>query len=226
MKIRILFPMLAIMSMILFISCSDSGTDPKPMSKAMVNVVHASPDAPGVDLLVDDAVAGTNLMFPNYTGYLEVNAGLRNIKVNVTGTDQTAIEANLDLMKNVYYSVFATGKVANIAPLVLEDNLATPADGKAHVRFIHLSPDAPAVDITLTDGTVVFGDVEFLEVIDFTPLDAATYDLQVRLQGTDTVVLELSGITLMNQNIYTVFAKGLVAGTDMMALGAEIIVNN
>jgi len=30
-------------------------------------VVHASPDAPGVDLLVDGAVVGTNLTFPNNT---------------------------------------------------------------------------------------------------------------------------------------------------------------
>ena len=108
----------------------------------------------------------------------------------------------------------------------MEDNLTAPASGKAHVRFIHLSPDAPAVDITLTDGTVVFGDYIFKEASAFTPLNAATYNLQVRLAGTSTVVLELPNIALTAGKIYTVFAKGFVGGTGTQALGAQIIVNN
>jgi hypothetical protein len=47
----------------------------------------------------------------------------------------------------------------------------------------------------------------------------------VRLAGTETVVLNLSGIALSNGSIYTVFAKGFVSGTGAQALGAEIIVN-
>ena len=227
MKTRKILSVLAIFTFAVFMGCDEDGNPvvPNPL-KSNVMVVHASPDAPGVDLLVDDAMAGTNLTFPNNTGYLKVEAGTHNVKVNVTGTDQTVIEADLELTRRNYYSVFATDVVADLTPLVLEDNLSAPAEGKAHVRFIHLSPNAPAVDITLTDGTIVFGDVEFQEVIDFTPLDAATYDLQVRVQGTDTVVLELPGIELMNGSIYTVFAKGLVGETGDKALGAEIIVNN
>ena len=126
----------------------------------------------------------------------------------------------------INYSVFAVDPVANITPLVIVDDLTAPAMGNAHVRFIHLSPDAPAVDITTTDGTVVFGNYEFKDYSDFTPLPAGSYDLQVRLAGTDTVVLELNGIAVADGNIYTVFAKGFVSGTGTQALGAEIIVNN
>lgn len=226
---------LKVLSLYLFIfvssfilsSCSDD--DEKivtpPVEKSKVLVTHASPDAPGVDLLVDNTVAGTNLTFPNNTGYLEVNSGTRNIKVNVTGTSTTALEANLNLSTDKNYSVFAVNNVASIEAVVLEDNLTTPASGKAHIRFIHLSPDAPAVDITLTSGTVVFGDYIFKEASAFTPLDAGTYDLQVRLAGTSTVVLDLPGINLTAGKIYTVFAKGLVSGSGTQALGAQIIVN-
>ena len=204
----------------------NSYVDLTTIGSANVMVVHASPDAPGVDLLVDDAVSGTNLTFPNNTGYLAVSAGMHNIKVNVTGTAATVIEADLDLMKDVNYSVFAVDSVANIGALVIEDDLTAPAGGFAHVRFIHLSPNAPAVDITLTDGTVVFGDRSFKEYTPFTPLAAGTYGLQVRLQGTSTVVLELGNITVADGMIYTVFAKGFVGGVGDQALNAEIIVNN
>ncbi len=112
-----------------------------------------------------------------------------------------------------------------IEAVVLEDNLTTPASGKAHVRFIHLSPNAPAVDITTNTGAVVFGNYVFKQASAFTPLDAGTYDLQVRLAGTSTVVLDLSGISLTAGKIYTVFAKGLVGGQGTQSLGAQIIVN-
>jgi hypothetical protein len=230
MKIRNLFLALAVtFTGFTFLGCDDETTPVSPsptQSNSFVKVVHASPDAPGVDLLVDNTIAGTNLTFPNNTGYLSVNSGTRNIKVNVTGTSTTVIEADLNLAKDVNYSVFAVNSVANIEAIVVEDDLTAPAQGKAHVRFIHLSPDAPAVDITLTDGTVVFSNKSFKESTSFTPLDVGTYNLQVRVAGTTTVALDLPGITIEAGKIYTVFAKGFLSGSGQQQLGAEIIVNN
>ena len=59
----------------------------------------------------------------------------------------------------------------------------------------------------------------------FTPLDAGTYNLEVRVAGTTPPVLPLPGIVLQAGKIYTVFAKGFLGGTGAEALGAEIIVN-
>jgi hypothetical protein len=192
-----------------------------------VMVVHASPDAPGVDLLVDDSkVNSMALTFPNNTGYLDLDAGTRNFKVNASGSAVTVIDADAALAPMKNYSVFAVDALSNIAPIVLEDDLATPASGMAHVRFAHLSPDAPGVDITLTDGTVIFGDYEFKESSEFTPLNAGIYDLQVRVAGTSTVALSLDNISLQSGKVYTVFAKGFLNGSGGQALGAEIIVNN
>jgi ABC-type uncharacterized transport system permease subunit len=109
--------------------------------------------------------------------------------------------------------------------LVLQDDLTMPAAGQAHVRFVHLSSDAPAVDITTKDGTVVFPNVSFKKFTNFLPLNAGSYDLQVRLAGTSTVVLDLNGIRLDNRKIYTVFARGFVSGSGGTALNAQIIVN-
>ncbi len=218
----------AILASFLIFGCNEDDnnvTSPTPTeSNSYVQVIHSSPDAPGVDLLVDNTIVGNNLTFPNNTGYLTVTSGTRNIKVNVTGTTTTAIEANLNFEAENYYSIYAVNNVANIEPLVIQDDLTAPASGKAHVRFLHLSPNAPAVDITLPDGTVVFSDQSFKDFTDFIPLDSGTYDLQVRLAGTDTVVLDLNGISLEEGKIYSVFAKGLVNGSGEQALGAEIIV--
>lgn len=212
---------------ILMISCSDDDNPTNPTAKANVMVVHASPNAPAVDLLVDNAVAGSGLAFPSNTAYLPVDAGTRNVKVNVAGTSTTVINADLPLTASTNYTVFAVDSVSKISTVVLTDNLAAPAAGKAHVRFVHLSPNAPAVNITLTNGTIVFGNRAFKQGTDFTPLDAGTYDLQVRDAATNNaVVLNLPGITLAAGKIYTVFAKGFLGGVTAQALGAQIIVNN
>jgi len=207
-----------------------AGSASVDLTDANVMAIHASPDAPAVDLLLDDAVVGQDLEFPNNTGYLPILSGTRNVKVNVADSTTTVIDA--DLMFETggsYKSVFAIDEVANISPLVFDDDLSAPAAGKAHVRFIHLSPDAPNVDVGLAGSTVIFGDVAFGEADNaglFTPLDSGTYDLEVLVAGTSTVVLPLPGITLEEGKIYTIFAKGFATpAAGQPALGAEIIVN-
>lgn len=210
-----------IASITLLSSCEDEKT------YAGLMVIHASPDAPGVDLLIDDVKKNTApLTYPDNTGYLKLESGTVNIKVNAAGTATSVINGDLDLEEDKDYSVFATGAAASISALALEDDLTVPAAGKAHVRFVHLSPDAPAVDIAVAaTGTVVFGNIAFEGFTAFTPFDAGEYNLDVRLAGTSTVALVLPAITLQAGKIYTVFAKGFVAGVGVQALGAEIIVN-
>ncbi|MBK7881098.1 MAG: DUF4397 domain-containing protein [Saprospiraceae bacterium] len=225
-KISILLSTILFASITLFTSCNeDESNDDKSYAKVLVT--HASPNAPGVDLLIDNSKQNSSaLNFPNNTGYLNVESGTRNIKVNVTGTSTTVIEANLTLAKDNSYSVFAVDSVSKISAVVLADDLTAPAAGKAHVRFIHLSPNAPAVDVAVaSSGAVVFGNKAFKEYTAFTPLDAGTYNLDVRVAGTSTVALVLPAITLEAGKIYTVFAKGFLGGSGAQALGAEIIVN-
>lgn len=178
-----------------------------------VRVVHASPDAPAVDVLVNGSAAFTNAPFKGITNYASLEAGTYSVDVVPTGaTEPKVISANLTLDADKDYTVVAVGKLADIEPLVLVDNNAMPAAGKAHVRFVHASPDAPAVDIAVKDGPVLFPNVAFKGVGDYLPVDAGTYDLEVRLAGTETVALPVNGLTLEAGTVYTVFAMGLAGG--------------
>lgn len=178
-----------------------------------VRVVHASPDAPAVDVLVNDGVAFSNAPFKGITQYAPLAAGTYDVKVVPTGaTEPVVISASLALEADKDYTVVAVGKLADIEPLVLVDNNSAPAAGKAHVRFVHASPDAPAVDIAVKGGPVLFSNVAFKGVGDYLPVDAATYDLEVRLAGTNTVALDVPGLKLDAGTVYTVFAMGLAGG--------------
>jgi hypothetical protein len=180
---------------------------------ARVRVVHASPDAPAVDVLVNNEAAFTNAAFKAVTDYAPLAAGSYAVAVVPTGqTQPQVISATLPLEAGKDYTVVALNTLANIEPLVLTDNNATPAEGKAHVRFVHASPDAPAVDVAVKGGPVIFSNVVFKGVGDYTPVDAGTYNLEVRLAGTNTVALDLPNIKLDAGTVYTAFAMGLAAG--------------
>ena len=187
--------------------------------KAMVRVVHASPDAPAVDVWVNGAVAFSNAPFKGITNYASLDPASYQVQVTPTGASTpVVIDATLDLAADTDYTVVAVGQLANIEPLVLVDNNAIPAEGKSHVRFVHASPDAPAVDIAVKGGPVLFSNVAFKGVGDYLPVDAGTYDLEVRLAGTTTVALEVPGVKLDAQTVYTIFAMGLAGDGSLTAV--------
>lgn len=183
---------------------------------ARVRVVHASPDAPGVDVYANDNKVLTNVEFPAASDYLTVPAGTYNFKVYATGADpvmdEPVIDADATLAAGKDYTVAAVGLVADIQPAVFEDNNAAPSSGKAHVRVIHASPDAPAVDIAVANGPVLVESLEFPDAAGPLPVDAGTYDLELRAAGTETVALPLDGVSLTAGKIYTVIAVGLLEG--------------
>jgi LPXTG-motif cell wall-anchored protein len=183
-------------------------------SQARVRVVHASPDAPAVDVLVNDGRAFAGAAFKGITDYAALDAGTYGVKVVPAGaTTPVVIDANLDLAAGTDYTVVALGQLANIEPLVLTDDNSAPAMGKAHVRFVHASPDAPAVDIAVKGGPTLFSNVAFKGTGDYLPVDAGTYDLEVRAAGTENVALAVPGVELEAGTVYTIFAMGLAGGT-------------
>jgi len=181
---------------------------------ARVRVVHASPDAPSVDVLVDGSAAFSGAAFKGISDYAALAAGTYGVQVVPAGeTEPVVIEADLALDGGTDYTVVAVGRLQDIEPLVLVDNNSAPAAGKAHVRFVHASPDAPAVDIAVADGgPVLFSDIAFKGVGEYLPVDAGTYDLDVRVAGTEDVALAVPGVKLDAGTVYTIFAVGLAGG--------------
>jgi hypothetical protein len=206
-----------------------SGAGPASAGEtARVRVVHASPDAPAVDVYADGARALTNVPYKGYSDYLPLPAGPHNFKVFATGADPASdtavIDADATLEAGKDYTVVAVGLLADIEAAVFEDNNAAPAAGKAHVRVIHASPDAPAVDVAVAGGPVLFSNLAFPNAAGPSPVDAGTYDLEVRAAGTTTAALEVPGVQTQAGKIYTVLAVGLLEGEP--ALEALPIVND
>ena len=182
------------------------------MGGARVRVVHASPDAPAVDVWVEGGRVFENVAFEEITDFVEVPAGTYNVQVVPAGaTEPVVIEADLALAAATDYTVIATDFLANITPVVLTATGGGPAAGNVWVRFFHGSPDAPAVDIAVTGGPVLFGNVAFQSGTEYLEVPAGTYDLEARIAGTMNVALALPGVELEDGKVYTAYATGLVA---------------
>jgi LPXTG-motif cell wall-anchored protein len=215
---------LFVLSAILVLSLAMATSALADSHMARVRVVHASPDAPAVDVWVNGSVAFSNAPFQGITDYAELAPDSYQVQVTPTGaTEPIVIDATLDLAAETDYTVVAVGELANIEPLVLVDNNSAPAAGKAHVRFVHASPDAPAVDIAVANGgPVLFSNVPFKGVGDYLPVDAGTYDLEARVAGTDTVALSVPGVSLADGAVYTIFAMGLAGGEPALTAVASM----
>lgn len=189
-----------------------------------VRVMHASPDAPAVDIFVDGAKAVTALAFPSNTPYVSLPAGGHNVQVFVSpsdGTGSPVLQATLDIGAGKDYTVLAVGTLAggNLGLEVFQDNNATPAAGNAHVRLIHASPDAPPVNVAVAGTqTNVFTGVAYRSFGNYTPVPAGTYSLDVNVNATGATVLTVANLPLTARTVYTVVAVGLAGNGSLQVI--------
>lgn len=188
-------------------------------AQARLRIVHDSPDAPNVDVLVNGKTVATNVPYKADSGYLKVTAAATEIKVRPTGTTTDVIDAKVTLAKKTDYTVLATNLVASIEPLVLTDDNTAPASGKVKVRLVHGAPSAPPVDIyvtapgaDITAATPTLSNVPFKAASAYLAVDAGSYEIRVVPTGTKTVVIDSGTVALAAGQIRTVIAVDNVGG--------------
>ena len=198
-------------------ACSDDNNSPS--SNAQVRVVHGSPDAPAVDVLVENQVKLTGVAYLGASGYLAVPTGTRNFKVNAAGTSTTVINADVPVAKDVNYTIIATNTVAAIEPLVLTDDLTAPAAGNIKLRLVHGAPSVDLVDIYITaPGADITGltpnlsDVDFKQNSGYLEVAAGNYQVRITPAGTKTVAIDTGALTLAAGQIRTAIAVETVGG--------------
>jgi hypothetical protein len=174
-------------------------------NEAFVRVVHASPDAPNVDVWVDGETVLTDVPFTAVSDYLALPAGTYNVQVTATGSTDPVIDADLTLEASTSYTVAATGLLADITATVLTDD-RMPADGQAKLRVFHASPSAPPeVDVAVTDGPILVEALAYPEATGYLTVDAGTYPLEIRAAADEMAALTLEATLEAGQN-YTAIA--------------------
>ena len=177
-------------------------------NSSLVRVFHAAPQAPNVDVYVNDQMVFSNLAFGDFTRYVYLDEGEYNVSVYLAGQkDRPVINQMVDVPSQQIFTIAATGNLDNLGLLVIPDKVSkSPSQNYSSVRVIHLSPNAPGVDI-LVDGDTLFEDISFGEGTDYVDLNPGTYNVNVVLNTDKSVVLPLK-VTLNQNKIYTIYIIG------------------
>ena len=214
----------------------DSGTNP-PEQTAQVRAIHASPDAPAVDIYVEGSSTpiATNVAYGAATAYVTVPAGTYNIQLRPTGADSSTDPiyetGNVSLGADAVLTAVAAGLLnsadaADAFRIIPQfEGFATPASGNAIVRILHAGSDAPTVNLDVgADGSN-----EITNLARFADTGAAGVDLPGGSPLTIAVVVDGLTVTtfttpaLSAGTEYFLIATGLVAQEDISADDAFVL---
>ena len=195
---------------------------PDQAAGAALRVIHASPDAPAVDVIVNDDFQNplvSSLEFPNVFGFAEVPSDDYNVKVTAAGNaGAIVIDADLSLAATNFYDVLAVDNLATIEALVLNDD-PRPIAADAKVRIVHGSPTAGVVDIYVvppgTDISTVeptLAGIEFKANTGYIPLPSGDYEVSVTPAGSKTPAIGPATFSFANGDVTTVVARDAVGG--------------
>jgi hypothetical protein len=183
-----------------------------------IRLLHAAPNAPAVDIYANDGLLAGNLTYKELTRYIPVMPGMYTVQVFPAGQrTNPVVQTSLLVRPQTAQTIAAEGVLPNIG-LISIPEMYMPHQHlqdmtKAYVRFVHLSPNAPAVDITLPEGTKLFADVPFKTYTDYQAVDPGVYTLLVKPANSNQTVLTVPDVRLRAGTAYTIYAVGLVGGT-------------
>ncbi len=192
-----------------------------------VRAIHASPDAPDVDIIANNDFADPaveDLAYGTATpDYLTPPPGPINLKVvPANAAAPVVIDADLTVTQGDSYSVYAVGFLGDnsIQALTLIEDIRRVAT-EARLRLVHASPAAGPVDIyvvgagegaDLVGVDPAFSDVTFLNDTGYVSLAPADYDVVVTQTDSKLPAIGPITLTLEANGIYTAAARDQAEG--------------
>jgi hypothetical protein len=183
-------------------ACGNDSPDPTSQT-AELSVIHASPDAPAVDLELNGAAIASGLDYKqNFPNQL-VKAGATTLTVKgvLPGTARPAVigPVSLTLAAGSRTAILAVNRVANIEPLVITRDTSAVAAGSVRLQVVHAAPNAPRVAVYVTApnaslaGSAPAGTFSFKESFGPVSIPAGDYQIRVTPAGTPGTVVFDSG---------------------------------
>jgi len=118
-----------------------------------LRALHASPDAPPVNIRVNGVQALANVDYGQGSGFLDAAASTRvEVEAIIPGGNAVVLDRALALNYSTEYTVLAVGEVADPIDTLVVSNPAGEAitAGSLRAQVVHAAPNAPAVDVYVT----------------------------------------------------------------------------
>lgn len=201
-----------------------------------VQIVHAAPAAPMVDIYVTAPDADieaeqplATASFKESTGQVEVASGDYQIRITLAGTKTVVFDSGtIALPTDADLLVAATqntGTGTSPVTLLVADGTSSfkiwDLNSKANVRVVHAVSDAPAVDVIANNAITLFDGISYPDVTSYVAVDAGDYTIDIAVDGAEsTVVIDDAAISVESGMFYTAFAN-----SDVATIGLEFVVD-
>ncbi|HKJ59737.1 MAG TPA: DUF4397 domain-containing protein, partial [Halobacteriales archaeon] len=198
---------------------ADTTTEAPDQDSAFIRVAHVSPDAPPVDVYVDGEQILADVPFGAVSDYAEFPADTYNVTITPAGDNETVVfEGNLTLEARSVSTLFASGEVSENAtqpfePVLFEDDAFRPAENESAVSVAHMSPDAPTVDVTANNGSVVLAqNLSYQNASEYVTVPAGNHTVEIRpaSPGANATPVFTANVTLENETAYSAIAVGYI----------------
>jgi hypothetical protein len=210
---------------LLFNACSKDEPEAAAISGLMV--VNASPGLGTFNFYAGaNKVNSAALPFLGTVPYFQIAPGATTIKFTNASSIESLLTKTVTLEAEKPYSFFLINDVPQLDGILLKDDLSPTSTDKAFIRFINLSPNAPALDLVQTGGSVLISDKSFKAASDFVLADAKAYSFELKNKATGEIVATLKDIKLIAGKMYTIAACGLIKPTDLQQpVRLEVFIN-
>ncbi|MFI5451613.1 DUF4397 domain-containing protein [Pedobacter sp. UC225_61] len=206
-QLKIYFSLILI-SLTTLISCKKTTIESSNL--VAFSVVNASPTFATYDVYLNDGkLNSVALPFGGSTKYGQYTAGTQNIKFTTSGRSESLLTKSISLTPNIYQTFYLIDRPGSLDGLLVTDDVSANSNDKAFIRFINLSPDAPALDLTVTNGTSLITGKAYKAASPFTTLASGTYSFDLK-DGAGSVKATLPNAVLTAGKYYTIISRGLI----------------
>src|SRR5919107_1591986 len=184
-----------------------------------VRVVHASPDAPAVNIVVDGQPLAEGVAFGSASEYAALSPGDHQVQVVPTDGGAPVIDQTVTFDGWTSNILAVVGQLANIQLQTNMVDITETEAGQARFRVVNAVPDAPSISLGVsgTDEPLVDG-VQFPNASDYRNINTGTFDLDVRNNDSGETLLAVPGIQVEAGQVYDLFALGQAANGSVQLL--------
>ncbi|HET7600358.1 MAG TPA: DUF4397 domain-containing protein [Gemmatimonadales bacterium] len=207
------------------LACSNNDIIPfDPNTEAQIRFIHAVPEGPNLDLLIEGAAAARNVAFDQAVGYFIIAAGQRSVSARESAVGEegtpgpTVFTLTPTLTAGTFYTIIATGAPTAVQTIELVDNPAKPAAGNWNLRLVNAAPNLAAIDIYITEPNVdlhtvspTIANVAYGGGSNYVTLPVLSAGQVIRITNAgdkDTPLIVSTERTFVSQQVSTIFVLG------------------
>lgn len=182
---------------------------------SLVRILHAVPDGDEVDVYINGFPFYNDIRFAQFTPYIYVPEGEYIFSVYLKDEKdkplaETKVYVNPEEL--ITMPIIVNGDCIELLPI--PEEMGIPHGNKSKFKFVHLVPNAPAVNI-LMDGERIFTNLEYGNYTDYEELAPKEYKMDIEVAKNNKIAIS-NKVNINPGKIYTFYAIGNAPNVDII----------